>query len=287
MLDHLVEATFYTAKDLESISHTLDKIDGIINRARDSCSPHVLSLLEIRVCACRKVLTHLRGVIADISPELAPSYEKLISILRSIAAASTRQQVGYSRTTGCALSVHGRLTFFPQFPAREVKDFQGQLRDLDSSLKEGELSKIGASHQAGLKQIESLLLRCLNFSDIILERSVFAQPRAEQPSLILLFISRRGTIDEAFKSRYDKLRNIRNQLEKLTLLKNWALRETDLYSYQRDLDQEDTARVDGNFVDQDGNPADLFTQRVHSNPYPHIFPLLLMAMTRTLTHYDA
>ena len=175
MLDHLVEATFYTAKDLESISHTLEKIDGIIDRAKDSCSPHVLSLLEIRVCACRKVLTHLHGVIADISPELAPSYEKLISILRSIAAANTRQQVGYSEITGRTLDVRGRLTFFRQFPAREVKDFQRQLRELESSLKEGELSKSGAGHQAGLQLIESLLLRCLTFSDIILERFGFAQ----------------------------------------------------------------------------------------------------------------
>lgn len=42
----------------------------------------------------------------------------------------------------------------------------------------------------------------------------------------------------------------------------WSLRETDLYGYQRKLDRFDEARVDGNFVDADGKPAELYEQRV-------------------------
>ena len=74
--------------------------------------------------------------------------------------------------------------------------------------------------------------------------------------------ARRGKIDDQFKLTYEKLRKIRNELDHKTLLKNWALRETDLYSYQRELDRVDESRVDGNFLDAEGNPADLFTQRV-------------------------
>ena len=80
--------------------------------------------------------------------------------------------------------------------------------------------------------------------------------------------ARRGKIDDRFKSTYEKLRKIRNELDHKTLLKNWALRETDLYSYQRELDRVDESRVDGNFFDADGNPADLFTQRVSSLMVP-------------------
>ena len=61
---------------------------------------------------------------------------------------------------------------------------------------------------------------------------------------------------------YNKLRCIRNNLEKLTLTQAWSLRETDLYSYQRDLDRIDESRVNGNFLDAEGNPADLHAQRV-------------------------
>lgn len=84
-------------------------------------------------------------------------------------------------------------------------------------------------------------------------------------SLIASPLFRQGRIDDRFKERYEKLRKIRNQLEHLSLLKAWALRETDLYHYQRELDREDEARVDGNFVDDQGKPADLFTQRVSAS----------------------
>lgn len=75
-------------------------------------------------------------------------------------------------------------------------------------------------------------------------------------------VYRQGKIDEQFKPPYDKLYDIRNQLEKISLTQAWSLRETDLYSYQRQLDRIDESRVNGNFIDPEGNPADLHTQRV-------------------------
>ena len=69
-------------------------------------------------------------------------------------------------------------------------------------------------------------------------------------------------IDERFKGLYDKLYEIRNQLERLSLTQAWSLRETDLYSYQRQLDRIDESRIDGNFQDTHGHPADLHAQRV-------------------------
>ena len=47
----------------------------------------------------------------------------------------------------------------------------------------------------------------------------------------------------------------------MNLTQAWSLRETDLYSYQRQLDRVDEARVDGNFIDVTGQPADLHAQR--------------------------
>ena len=77
---------------------------------------------------------------------------------------------------------------------------------------------------------------------------------------------RRGNIDPRFGVMYEKLREIRNQLEKLSLTQAWSMRETDLYSYQRQLDRVDESRVDGNFLDMDGKPADLYNQRVSGSP---------------------
>ena len=74
-------------------------------------------------------------------------------------------------------------------------------------------------------------------------------------------ICRKGVIPENFASVYERLVGIRNDLEKLSITQAWSLRETDLYDYQRELDKIDESRVDGNFLDEDGNPADLYAQR--------------------------
>lgn len=73
--------------------------------------------------------------------------------------------------------------------------------------------------------------------------------------------SRQGKIDERFQDTYDKLLKIRNNLEQMNLTQAWSLRETDLYSYQRQLDRVDESRVEGNFLDAEGKPADLHAQR--------------------------
>ncbi len=69
-------------------------------------------------------------------------------------------------------------------------------------------------------------------------------------------------IPEAFLSTFKTLVGIRNELEKLSLTQAWSLRETDLYDFQRQLDQIDESRVDGNFYDKEGRPAELYVQRV-------------------------
>lgn len=74
--------------------------------------------------------------------------------------------------------------------------------------------------------------------------------------------SREGKIDPKFQETYDKLIEIRNHLERLTMTQAWSLRETDLFMWQRKLDRIDDARRDGNFHDADGRPAELHAQRV-------------------------
>ena len=74
-------------------------------------------------------------------------------------------------------------------------------------------------------------------------------------------IQRQGCIPEPFQATYETLTGIRNQLERLSITQAWSLRETDLYSYQRQLDRIDEARVDGNFLDAQGKPAELYVQR--------------------------
>lgn len=94
----------------------------------------------------------------------------------------------------------------------------------------------------GSDQVSELLSRCIEWSDIVLER--------------------KGVIAEQWRKVYDILFGIRNDLDKFSITPAWSLRETDLYDYQRQLDSIDEARVDGNWLDDEGNPAELYVQRV-------------------------
>ena len=93
LLDHLKEAAFFTAKDLESIGQRLDDMQESLQRGKDKHSPHLLTLLSNRLTTCRGILEQLQISLAGLSPELTPTHERLVSILRSISAANTRTKV--------------------------------------------------------------------------------------------------------------------------------------------------------------------------------------------------
>ncbi|KAF4760153.1 hypothetical protein HAV15_007108 [Penicillium sp. str.  len=115
---------------------------------------------------------------------------------------------------------------------------------------------LGFGRQDDLK---SLIHRCWRWTEIVLERE--------------------GKIDERFREQYERLLEIRNQLDRLSVTQAWSLRETDLFVYQRKLDRIDEARVNGNFVDAEGQPADLHAQRtllyLIRRSYAYIYALLI------------
>jgi Protein of unknown function (DUF2408) len=55
------------------------------------------------------------------------------------------------------------------------------------------------------------------------------------------------------KPIYDRLSDIRKELESLALTHRWSLRETDLWNYTLSLQEIDKMRVDGKFKDLDNN----------------------------------
>lgn len=55
------------------------------------------------------------------------------------------------------------------------------------------------------------------------------------------------------KPIHDRLTGIRAELEGLALTHRWTLRETDLWNYSLSLQEVDKMRIDGKFVDSEGN----------------------------------
>lgn len=80
------------------MSNTLDDMHDTLERGRESYSPHILTLLEHRIDACRTILRELKESLSSVSLDLAPVHERLISIFRSISAASTGPRVSDPKT---------------------------------------------------------------------------------------------------------------------------------------------------------------------------------------------
>ncbi|MCJ1329868.1 hypothetical protein MMC10_006549 [Thelotrema lepadinum] len=219
LLDHLKEAGFYSAKDLAGLDKKIESMRESLKRGKDAYSPHLITLLSNRLGVCQTTLNELIASIPRLCTALSPQYEKLVSILRSMAAANTRTN----------------------FPEAEVKGFQQELFKMQATMKDGKFTSDDGTVPENQEVVVTLLTRCLRWAEIVLERQ--------------------GKVDERFSQLYDRLREIRNQLEKLELTQAWSLRETDLFSYQRQLDRVDESRVNGNFLDVEGKPADLHAQR--------------------------
>lgn len=123
-----------------------------------------------------------------------------------------------------------------------MEKLKAQLQEINGQRIAGQFKNENGSTIKGSDEVSELLERALAWSDIVLER--------------------KGVIPEQWKRIYDVLIGIRNDLDKFSITPAWSLRETDLYDYQRQLDKIDEARVDGNWLDDQGTPAELYVQRV-------------------------
>lgn len=234
---HLKEAAFYSKKDLTSLENTLQKMQATLEHGKDVYSDHLLRRIQYRLEICKAMLKELSDFLSTLSPEMVPLWEKLVSILRAIAALNTRSK----------------------YVQKDLDDLRNELRAVTATMTDGKLPDKEGVPSSGQDLVVPLLNRCLKFTDMVEERQ--------------------GKIDERFKDVYDKLLEIRNQLERLTMTQAWSLRETDLFMWQRKLDRIDDSRRDGNFFDAEGHPADLHAQRtllyLIRRGYAYIYQLLI------------
>lgn len=131
-------------------------------------SPHLITLLSNRLDTCQSLLSDLEATLADLSPELTPIHEKLVSILRSISAANTRAKV-LDQSLTFELVIDQYLL---KFPSAEVQAFQEELKKIQGSMVDGKFLASDSSTPAGQAIVIELLTRCLRWADIVLEKWV-------------------------------------------------------------------------------------------------------------------
>ncbi|KAF2127129.1 hypothetical protein P153DRAFT_296119 [Dothidotthia symphoricarpi CBS 119687] len=260
LLDHLKEATFYSSQDLEALKKQLSDCRRYVERGRDAYSPHLLTLLDARIQVCEETLADLELSISGLTPELTPKWDKLVSILRSLSAANTRSK----------------------FDLNEVNELSEQLEKVQEELKPFGIRAFesdGSAEEKFAEMVDKMQLDMTN-SEPAPEAKILIENLLRRNLLwVTVCKQRQGRIAPAFQDTYNKLAAIRNKLEKLTLTQAWSLRETDLWDFQRQLDRIDESRVDGNFLDALGRPADIYEQRILlyflRKSYAVIYQLLL------------
>jgi hypothetical protein len=103
LLQHLLEVDLYSSKDLDHVTHTMERLRGIVKNAAaedSSYSPKLVTLLSNRLDVCQGLLDEVYARLSKLTHELPAIHEKLISILRSISLANTRAKVGWRNSSG-------------------------------------------------------------------------------------------------------------------------------------------------------------------------------------------
>ncbi|KAJ1997287.1 hypothetical protein GGI06_006532, partial [Coemansia sp. S85] len=157
-----------------------------------------------------------------ICNDLMPIYEELVSIRR--------------RLTALSFVEHDVATV-------EAKELQRRLIEIDDlRVNDRFVNADDGTVAEGQTQVVGLLEECFDcLHDLMAEGSA---------------------VSKDLMPLYDRLMEIRIQLEKLLLTSRWTLRETDLWSYQVQLQDIDAMRRNGQFKDASGEPAPQQAQAV-------------------------
>ncbi|EMD38951.1 hypothetical protein CERSUDRAFT_81747 [Gelatoporia subvermispora B] len=287
ILDHMNESGIYNESDLAPFHRRLAELRQILQHDVESGKHPVgmIKLLERQLNDCENILRELLDSLAVLSPELIPIHERLVTIRRQLVALAAKEAARGAAANEA--SAHEPVIALPpvvrlqseddmptpegiptpesfstpiaeseaktptnestpkaEIPPKEkdvlrvkaeLKPLQEELRKIDSKRVDGKFLGPGGMVPASQAVCSSLLEECF---DIVQE--IRAQDESKN-------------VASSLKPIYDRLSEIRKELESLVLTHRWSLRETDLWNYSLSLQEIDKMRVDGKFVDSEGN----------------------------------
>jgi Protein of unknown function (DUF2408) len=204
-----------------------------------------LSVASNFACA-ESVLGRLQDNLSVLSAELVPVHERLVTVRRKLVALAAK---GSS-------------------PKAELKPLQDELRKIDSlSITPILLQRFKIYSRSIFAWVDVFLSIVFTLSKRV--DGKFLGPSGNIPASQAICSS---LLEECFevvqeiraqeeskhvapplKPIHDRLTGIRAELEGLALTHRWTLRETDLWNYSLSLQEVDKMRIDGKFVDSEGN----------------------------------
>ncbi|KAF9531718.1 hypothetical protein CPB83DRAFT_848609 [Crepidotus variabilis] len=215
ILNHMNESAVYNETDLAPFHKRLAELRQIVQQDAES-NKHpkaITKLLERQLNETDAVVKQLQDSLSVLSPELQPVHQKLVTIRRQLVALAAKE--GSQKA--------------------ELKPLLEELRKIESTRVDGKFLGPGGVVPASQAVCSSLLEECF---DIIQEIKAHEDSK---------------NVGSSLKPIYDRLNEIRAELESLVMTHRWSLRETDLWNYSLSLQEIDKMRVDGKFVDSEDN----------------------------------
>ncbi|KAG7093937.1 hypothetical protein E1B28_007571 [Marasmius oreades] len=215
ILNHMNESALYNESDLAPFQKRIKELRQILQRdtAEGKHPQALIKLLERQVNKCDDTVKSLEESLSVLSVELIPIHEKLVTIRRKLVALAAKQ--GSHKA--------------------ELKPLQEELRKIDSQRVDGKFLGPGGIVPASQALCSSLLEECFEIAQEV---------KANEES---------RNVASSLKPIHDRLSDLRSELEGLVLTHRWSLRETDLWNYSLSLQEIDKMRVDGKFLDSEGN----------------------------------
>lgn len=112
---------------------------------KETYSPYLLDRIRYRLKICQGLLQGLRDFLKTLSPEMAPTWEKLVSVLRSIAALNTRSK----------------------FSLKDLNELRDKLKEIETHMEDGKILDESGQASGGQDLVVPLLKRCLVFTGIV------------------------------------------------------------------------------------------------------------------------
>jgi len=130
----------------------------------------------------------------------------------------------------------------PKPPKADLKPLQEELRRIDA---ERVNDKFVITLEDGTVEVPRSQAICSSILEECFEIVEEVKVRSDETE-----------VSHVFKPIYDRLWGAKAELEGLLLTHRWTLRETDLWNHTRSLQEIDKMRVEGKFVDSDGNKSE-------------------------------
>ncbi|POV95354.1 hypothetical protein PSHT_15707 [Puccinia striiformis] len=229
LLDHMDESGVYTETDLKPFQSRLEELKTIIIRDEDK---EIAAKKEAEVDGVPDEELHPEGLTKLLLRKWDECNKMLKSLLSSLSTLSVELVPIHQRLITIRRQLAAMAARKPS--TAELTVVQEELRKIDSKRIDGKfLGPGGASVPEGQAILTGLL--------------------EENFEICQEIGARKEDVSPTLQPIYERLCDLKAALERLTLTHRWTLRETDLYNFQVSLQELDAMRVDGKFVDAEGN----------------------------------